>query len=64
MATVGLVMASRLGGGFLKVNPRSCFQEFDVLKLRYIYQIPSTIEIRAPLPRDRVDWDVPGWWSF
>ena len=34
LATVGPVVASRLSGGFLKVNPGSCFQDFDMLKLR------------------------------
>ena len=64
LATVELVVASRPGGGFLKVNPRLCFQEFDMLKLRYMYQIPTTVEIRAPLPHELVDWDVQRWWSF
>ena len=48
LATVGPVVASRPSGGFLKVNPGSCFQEFDMLKLRYMYQIPVVVEIRAP----------------
>ena len=37
LATVGPVVASRPSGGFLKVNPGSCFQDFDMLKLRYMY---------------------------
>ena len=48
LATVRPVVASRPSGGFLKVNPGSCFQEFDMLKLRYMYQIPAVVEIRAP----------------
>ena len=48
LATVGPVVASQPSGGFLKVNPGSCFQEFDMLKLRYMYQIPAVVEIRAP----------------
>ena len=62
--TVESVMASRPSGKFLKVNPSSCFQELNMLKIRYIYQIPSTVESRAPLPYERVDWDIQGWWSF
>ena len=64
LATVGPVEASRPSGGFLKVNPGSCFQEFDMLKLRYMYQIPAAVEIRAPGSHERVDWDIQGWWSF
>ena len=64
LATVGPVVVSRPSGGFLKVNPGSCFQEFDMLKLRYMYQIPAAVEIRAPHSHERVDWDVQGWWSF
>ena len=37
LATVGPVVASQPSGGFLKVNPGSCFQDFDMLKLRYMY---------------------------
>ena len=48
LATVGPVVASRPSEGFLKVNPGSCFQEFDMLKLRYIYQIPTIVEIQPP----------------
>ena len=55
LATVGPVRPSR---GFLKVNPGSCFQEFDMLKLRYMYQIPASVEIRDPHSHERVDWDV------
>ena len=35
-----------------------------MLKIRYMYQIPSVVEIHAPLPHERIDWDVQGWWSF
>ena len=35
-----------------------------MLKLRYMYQIPAVVEIRAPHSHERVDWDVQGWWSF
>ena len=50
VAIVGSVVTSRLGGNFLKVNPSSSFKEFDMLKLRYMYQIPYSVEISAPLP--------------
>ena len=49
-ATVESIVTSRPGGNFLKVNPSSHFQEFDMLKLRYMYQIPKAVEISAPLP--------------
>ena len=58
LATVRSVVASRPSEGFLKVNPGSCFQEFDMLKLRYMYQIPAVVKIRAPHSHERVDWDV------
>ena len=64
LATVGLVGVSRPSGGFLKVNPGSCFQEFDMLKLRYMYQIPTDVEIHASHSHERVDSDAQGWWSF
>ena len=35
-----------------------------MLKLRYMYQIPAVVEIRAPHSHERVHWDVQGWWSF
>ena len=54
-ATVESVVASQPGGNFLKVNPSSCFKELDMLKIRYMYQIPSLVEIHAPLPHERVD---------
>ena len=63
-AVVELVVTSRPSGKFFKVNLSSLFQEFDMLKIRYIYQIPSAMEIHAPLPHEHVDWDVQGWWSF
>ena len=61
LATVRLFVPSRLSEGFLKGNPGSCFQEFDMLKLRYMYQIPAAVEIRAPHSHERVGWDVQGW---
>ena len=48
----------------MKVNLSSRFQEFDIMKIRYMNEIPSAIEIRAPLSHKRVNWDVQGWWSF
>ena len=57
-AMVGLVETSQPGGNFLKVNRCSCFKNFDMLKIRYMYQIPSSVEIRALLPHACVDWDV------
>ena len=48
----------------MKVLLSSHFKEFDMLKIRYMYQITSSVEIPAPLPHERVDWDVQGWWSF
>ena len=61
MATIRLAVASRPSVGFLKENLSSCFKEVDMLKLRYMYQIPASKEICAPLPHEHVDWDVPGW---
>jgi len=55
VATVGLVKASQLSGSFLKENPSSCIKEFDMVKLRYMYQITASVEICAPLPHERVD---------
>ena len=44
MATVGSIETSRPGGNFLKVKPSSCFTKFYMLKIRYMYQIPSAVE--------------------
>ena len=64
VATIGSIVMSRPSGSFLKENPSSSFKEFDMLKLMYMYHIPSSVEIRAPLSHERVDLDVPRWWSF
>ena len=61
---IGLAKASRPGGNVLNVNPSSWFKEFDMLKIRYMYQLPTSVEICAPLPHERFDWDVHGWQSF
>ena len=55
VATVELVETSRPSRNFLKVDPISCFQKFDMPKLRYMYQIPASMEIRVPLPHEHVD---------
>ena len=51
----GLVVVSWPSGGILKENLSSAFKEFDMLKLWYMYQILSSIEIRAPLPHKLVN---------
>lgn len=60
-AEIGLVVASQPSGGILKENPSSTFKEFDMLKMRYMYQIPAFIEIPAPLPHKCINWDILGW---
>ena len=57
---VGPVEASWPSGGILKENPSSTFKEFDMLKLRYMYQILPSTEIYALHPHERVNWDVLG----
>ena len=43
------VVESQPNGGILKENLSSAFNEFDMLKLRYMYQILASVEICAPL---------------
>ena len=44
-----LVVSSQPSGGILKENPSSSLKEFDMIRLRYMYQIPNSMELRAPL---------------
>ena len=42
-------------------NPRLSVLAEDVMLWRYLYRIPSSVEIRVPSSHKRVDWVVPGW---
>ena len=55
VATLGPVEASRPCGSFLNKNPSSTFKEFDMLRLRYMFQIAALVEIYAPLPYENID---------
>ena len=49
------------GEGMLIRNPRLSVMLEDVMLWRYLYRIPSSVEIRVPSSHERVDWVVPGW---
>ena len=53
--------ASHQGEGMLLDNPRSSVMEGDLVKLRYIYKIPTSIEVRAQEAHEMVDWVIPSW---
>ena len=50
--------------GILLKNPRLKVTEKESRKLRYLYKIPQSVEIRAPKAHERVDWVVPGYVAF
>ena len=52
---------SHPGEGMLLKNPRSSVKAEDIKLWRYIYRIPSSVEIQVPTTHERVDWVVPGW---
>ena len=54
-------MESHPGEGMLIKNLRSGVVPKDVRLWRYLYRIPSSVEIRVPSSHERVDRVVPGW---
>ena len=50
--------------GVLKDSPASLVTSDHLHYLRAIYGIPRSIELRAPLRKERADWDIPGWTCF
>ena len=54
-------MESHPGEGILIKNTRSSVVPEDVRLWRYLYRIPSSVEIRVPSSHERVDWVVLGW---
>ena len=42
-------------------NPKSSVSTAEVKLWRYLYKIPSSVEIRVLSAHERVDWVVPGW---
>ena len=48
-------------GGMLLKNPRSSVKTEDIKLWRYLYRIPSSVEIKVPTAHERVDWVMPGW---
>ena len=47
--------------GMLLKNPNSSITNDEVKLWRYMYKIPSSVEIRVPTTYERVDWVVLGW---
>ena len=46
--------------GMLLKNPWSSVKTEDIKLWRYLYGIPSSVEIRVLTVHERVDWVVPG----
>ena len=42
-------------------NPKSSVSSAKVKLWRYLYKIPSCVEIQVPTSHERVDWVVLGW---
>ncbi|KAF5731568.1 hypothetical protein HS088_TW18G00248 [Tripterygium wilfordii] len=47
-----------------KINPKSKLTEDDMGRLRRLYRIPESVEIRPPSNDERADHEVPGWSVF
>ncbi|KAK0583444.1 hypothetical protein LWI29_036995 [Acer saccharum] len=50
--------------GVLDGNPASLIAQENLDGLRTMYDIPKSVELRAPLGRERADWDIPEWTCF
>ncbi|KAL5827110.1 hypothetical protein ACOSQ4_018907 [Xanthoceras sorbifolium] len=49
---------------YLAVNPALKLTEFDLLRIRFQYGIPESVELRLPMFFERLDWDIPSWTCF
>ena len=58
-ANVEVSSASHPGEGILVSNPRSKVVVDELRKIRYLYKIPKSVEIRAPKAHEMVNWVVP-----
>ena len=54
------IVESHPGKGMLLKNPKSSVTNKEVKLWRYMYKIPSSVEIQVPMTHERVDWVVPG----
>ena len=52
---------SQPGEGMLLNNSKSNVSTAEVELWWYLYKIPPSVEIRVPIPHERLDWVVPGW---
>ena len=50
--------------GILSDNPASMLTDDEMSRLRTIYGIPASIELRASKGHKWADWDIPGWTCF
>ena len=42
-------------------NPRSKVTKDELNKLRYLYKIPQSVEVRAQEAYEWINWVIPGW---
>ena len=61
MGVKPIVEKSHPGEGILLKNLRSKVTNDEVKMLRYMYKVPSSVEIRASKAFERIDWVMPGW---
>ena len=45
-------------------NMRSSLVQSDVVCLMYRYDFPSYVKVRLPMSHERIDWNVPGYFSM
>ena len=45
-------------------NPRSSLVQSDVVRVIYRYNFPSYVKVRVPMSHERIDWNVPGYFSM
>ena len=61
LGKVELVVESHPREGILLRNLKSKVINDELKMLRYLYNIPHNVEVRAPEVYERIDWVVPGW---
>ena len=55
------IVESHPSEGMLLKNPKSSVTNEERKLWRYLYKIPSNVEIRVPKTHERVEWVVLGW---
>ena len=48
----------------LTKNPASRMTDSRLMEIRHKYRFPESLELRLPLPTERIDYKIPGWVGF